>query len=138
MKFEFINDNLIHQDVNYTFTIGLTGLIKHTAHIEQDVRFEEQGDEYILTVVKSTEVAKSEVRVKIEDMGGDKINIKVSLIQLYFKRGVLELVGRRIVINRFRGEIRKLLKKAARKLRDGSLDPILKKCDEELEKANQE
>ncbi|NVM52253.1 MAG: hypothetical protein HWN66_01030 [Candidatus Helarchaeota archaeon] len=137
MKFEFINDNLIHQDVNYTFTIGLTGLIKHTAHIVQDVQFEEQGDEYILTVVKSTEVAKSEVRVKIEDMG-DKINIKVSLIQLYFKRGVLELVGRRIVINRFRGEIRKLLKKAARKLRDGSLDPILKKCDEELEKANQE
>ena len=66
-----------------------------------------------------------------------KINVKVALVKLYFKNGVLELVGRRIVINRFRAEIRKLLKKVARKLRDGSLEPVFKQCDE-LENAKQE
>ncbi|MHA1265739.1 MAG: hypothetical protein ACTSRS_10955 [Candidatus Helarchaeota archaeon] len=134
MKFEFIDENTIHQDLNYTFTIGLTGLITHTAHIVQDVRFEEQNNTYILTVLKSNEVAKSELHVTVEDLGGEKTNVKVALIRLYFKRGVLELVGRRIVINRFRAEIRKLLKKLAQKLREGSLEPIFKKCDEELAK----
>ncbi len=137
MKFEFIDENRVHQDVKYTFTIGLTGLIKHTAHIVQDVIFEEKDDTYILTVDKSTEVAKSELHIKLEDLG-DKINVKVSLIQLYFKRGVLELVGRNIVINRFRAEIRKLLKKVAQKLRDGSLEPIFSKCDEERAKREAE
>ena len=133
MKFEFIDDNHIHQDINYTFTVGLTGLIKHTAHIVQDVLFEEKDNTYSLIVEKSNEVAKSEMEITLEEMG-DKINLKVSLIQLYFKRGILELVGRRIVINRLRGEIRKLLKKTAQKLRDGSLEAVFAKCDEELAK----
>ena len=132
MKFEFIDDNHIHQDINYTFTVGLTGLIKHTAHIVQDVLFEEKDNNtYSLIVEKSNEVAKSELEITLEEMG-DKINLKVSLIQLYFKRGILELVGRRIVINRLRGEIRKLLKKTAQKLRDGALEAVFAKCDEEM------
>lgn len=134
MKFEFIDDNTIHQDLKYTFVIGLTGLIKHTAHIVQDVKFEEQNNTYILTVVKSNEVAKSELHVTLEDIGGDKVNLRVDLVQLYLQSGVLELVGRQIVINRFRAEIRKLLKKVADKLRSGSLEPIFAKCDEELAK----
>lgn len=138
MKFEFIDENTVHQDVKYTFTVGLTGLIKHTAHIIQDVHFEEiEENSYSLTVEKSNEVAKSDLRITLEDLG-DKINVKVALLQLYFKNGVLELVGRRIVINRFRGEIRKLLKKVAHKLRDGSLEPIFAKCDEELENPEEE
>ncbi|NVM52252.1 MAG: hypothetical protein HWN66_01025 [Candidatus Helarchaeota archaeon] len=138
IKFEFLNEEKtrVHHDTYYTFTIGLTGLIKHTAHLVQDIRFEELEDEektYKIIVEKSNEVEKSEVRVKVEDMG-DKINVKVSLIQLYFKSGVLELVGRRIVINRFRAEVVKVLKKTAKKLRDGSLEPIFQKCDEEFAK----
>ena len=133
MKFEFVDENRVHQEVTYTFTIGLTGLIKHTAHIVQDVLFEEKDDTYILTVEKSNEVDKSEIHINIEDMG-DNINVKVALIKLYFKRGILELVGRQIVINRFRAEIVKLLKKTAKMLRDGSLDPIFAKCDEEMAK----
>ena len=134
MKFEFIDENRVHQDVKYTFTIGLTGLIKHTAHVIQELRFEEKDNVYTITVEKSNEVAKSELQIELEDMG-DKINVKVALVQLYFKNGVLELVGRRIVINRFRAEIRKLLKKVAQKLRDGSLEPVFAKCDEELAKS---
>ncbi|MHA1651953.1 MAG: hypothetical protein ACTSYB_17335 [Candidatus Helarchaeota archaeon] len=136
-KYEIIDENRIHQEIKYTFVIGLTGLIKHTAHIIQDVLFEEKEDNtYVLTVEKSNEVAKSELVIKVEDMD-DKINVKVSLIKLYFKRGVLELVGRRIVINRFRAEIVKLLKRTAKMLRNGSLEPIFAKCDEEMEKENQ-
>ena len=139
IKFEFLNEEKtrVHHDTYYTFTIGLTGLIKHTAHLVQDIRFEEVEDEektYVIIVEKSNEVAKSEVRVKVEDLG-DKIDVKVSLIQLYFKQGVLELVGRQIVINRFRAEVVKLLKKTARMLRDGSLETLFAKCDEDLEKA---
>ncbi len=130
MKFEFLEENRIHQEVKYTFTIGLTGLIKHTAHIVQDVLFEEkEGNNYLLTVEKSNEVDKSELLITVEDMG-ESINVKVSLIKLYFKRGILELVGRQIVINRFRAEIVKLLKKTAAMLRDGSLEPIFTQCDE--------
>jgi hypothetical protein len=126
----------IHQEIKYTFTIGLTGLIKHTAHIIQDVLLEEiEENHYLLTVTKSSDVAKSEVHVTIEDMG-DKINVKVSLFKLYLKSGVLELVGRRLVINRFRGELRKMLKKTAQKLRDGSLKESFAKCDEEFAKEN--
>ncbi len=125
----------IHQEVHYTFTIGLTGLIKHTAHIVQDALLEEVEDNhFVITVEKSNEVAKSEVHVYIEEEGADKINLKLSLVVLYFKRGILELVGRHIVINRFRGELRKLLKKLANKLRDGSLKPLMAKCDEEFSK----
>jgi hypothetical protein len=124
----------IHQDITYTFTIGLTGLIKHTAHIVQDALLDEvKENSYMITVEKSNEVAKSEVLVTIEDMD-DKINIKVALLKLYLKNGVLELVGRRLVINRFRGELRKLLKKTAAKLRDGSLEAALNECEEELAK----
>ncbi|MFX1293254.1 MAG: hypothetical protein ACFFD2_00150 [Promethearchaeota archaeon] len=131
VKFEFINENQIHLDLKYTFTVGLTGLIKHTAHIVQDVLFEERDDNtVILTVKNSNEVDKSESIISVEDMG-DEVNIKVSLIKLYFKRGILELVGRRIVINRFRAEIVKFLKNTAKKLRDGSLEPVFAKCDEE-------
>jgi len=125
----------IHQEIHYTFTIGLTGLIKHTAHIVQDAILEEVEDNhFVITVEKSNEVAKSEVHVYIEEEGADKINIKLSLVVLYFRSGVLELVGRHIVINRFRGELRKLLKKLATKLRDGSFKPIMAKCDEEFAK----
>lgn len=96
----------------------------------QDVLFEEkEGNNYLLTVEKSNEVDKSELLITIEDMG-ESINVKVSLLKLYFKRGILELVGRQIVINRFRAEIVKLLKKTATMLRDGSLEPIFAKCDE--------
>jgi len=102
-------------------------------HIVQDVLFEEREDTYVLTVEKSNEVDKSEVHIQVEDLG-EKINVKVSLIQLYFKRGILELVGRQIVINRFRAELVKLLKKTAKMLRDGSLDAVFAKCDEEIEK----
>ena len=125
----------LHQEVHYTFTIGLTGLIKHTAHIIQDAILEEVEDNhFVITVEKSNEVAKSEVHVYIAEEGEDKINIKLSLVVLYLKNGVLELVGRQIVINRFRGELRKLLKKLATKLRDGSLKPLMAKCDEEFAK----
>ncbi|NVM31520.1 MAG: hypothetical protein HWN65_21970 [Candidatus Helarchaeota archaeon] len=138
MKFEFIDENTVHQDVKYTFTIGLTGLIKHTAHIVQEVKFEEiEDNNYSLTIEKSNEVAKSDLRITLEDMD-DKVNVKVALVQLYFKSGVLELVGKRVVVNRFRAEIRKLLKRVAQKLRDGSLEPVFAKCDEELEKAEAE
>ncbi|MHA1131840.1 MAG: hypothetical protein ACTSQI_04945 [Candidatus Helarchaeota archaeon] len=124
----------IHQEIKYTFTIGLTGLIKHTAHIVQDTLLEEVDENtYMMTVEKSNEVAKSEVLVKIEDLD-DKINVKLALLKLYLKSGILELVGRQLVINRFRGELRKLLKKTATMLRNGSLDVALAKCDEELAK----
>ncbi len=138
MKFEIeeLSDtkSRISQEIKYTFTIGLTGLIKHTAHIAQEVLLEEvEPNHFTLIVEKSNEVAKSEVHVFIEDMG-EKINVKVELHQLYLKSGVLELVGRQLVINRFRGELRKLLKKTADKLRDGSLKPMFAKCDEEFAK----
>jgi hypothetical protein len=133
ITFEFLDENRVHQELKYTFTIGLTGLIKHTAHIVQDVLFEERGETYVLTVEKSNEVDKSEVHIQVEDLG-EKINVKVSLIQLYFKRGILELVGRQIVINRFRAELVKLLKKTAKMLREGALDAVFAKCDEEMEK----
>lgn len=128
----------IHQEIKYTFTIGLTGLIKHTAHIVQDAMLEEIAENtYMINVEKSNEVAKSEVKVEIEDMG-DKINVKVALIKLYLKSGVLELVGRQLVINRFRGELRKLLKNTAKKLRDGSIESAFIQCDEEFAKENSE
>ena len=130
-KYEFIDENSIHMDFAYTFIVGLTGLIQHTAHLVQDARFEEKGNSYYITIEKSSEVAKGESHVTIEDLG-DKIDVKVFVDTLYFKRGVLELVGRQIVINRFRGELRKLLDKTAKKLRDGSMEAVFAECEKEL------
>jgi hypothetical protein len=129
----------IHQEVHYTFTIGLTGLIRHTAHIVQDAILEEvEENHFVITVEKSNEVAKSEVHIYLAEEGPEEISIKLALVILYLKNGVLELVGRHIVINRFRGELRRLLKKLATKLRNGSLKHLMTKCDEEFAKESSE
>ena len=130
-KYEFIDENSIHMDFSYTFIIGLTGLVQHTAHIVQDAHFEEKGNTYFIRLEKSNEVAKSESHIVIDDLG-DKIDVKVFIDVLYLQSGVLELVGRQIVINRFRGELRKLLDKTAKKLRDGSMEAVFAECDKEL------
>lgn len=130
-KYEFIDDYTIHMDFSYTFIVGLTGLIQHTAHIIQDAHFEEQENTYFISVQKSNEVEKGESHITIDDLG-EKIDVKVFVDTLYFKRGILELVGRQIVINRFRGELRKLLDKVAKMLRSGAMDAVFAKCEEEL------
>jgi len=130
-KYEFIDDNTIHMDFSYTFIVGLTGLIQHTVHIIQDAHFEENENTYSISVKNSNEVEKGESHITLDDLG-DKIDVKVFVDTLYFKRGILELVGRQIVINRFRGELRKLLDKVAKMLRSGSMDAVFARCEEEL------